>query len=386
MYKYFVSIFAAALLSSAAHLKAQEPLKSTGYSRKSILKDTLDGKLDLSSFLIDSKGFVPVPVIITEPAVGGFGGLIAPMFIIPKKVAGYKGYIPPDITAAMGMYTANGSWALGAFRSGSFPKAGIKYRVFAGYINLNLDYYRTLPLVGEKKFTFNRRSVPVSLAISKKMLKEKQLYLGISYSISPTKMTPKFDGQLPSFIKRLDLDNTTASLGLFADLDRRNTIFTPDKGIRIHIAYEADGNWTGSDYSFQRLNAALNWFAPVNPNWISGVRVEVQHVFNDPPFFLLPGIDMRGIAKARYQGVTTGLIETEQRFDVNLRWSILGFAGLGKAIDRDQTFSDAKTVYTTGTGFRYLLSRVFKLRAGVDIARGPDNFAWYIVFGHNWNR
>jgi hypothetical protein len=36
------------------------------------------------------------------------------------------------------------------------------------------------------------------------------------------------------------------------------------------------------------------------------------------------------------------------------------------------------------TGFRYLLARKFKLRVGVDIARGPEDFAYYIVFGSNW--
>jgi hypothetical protein len=59
---------------------------------------------------------------------------------------------------------------------------------------------------------------------------------------------------------------------------------------------------------------------------------------------------------------------------------------LGKAIQRDQSFSEAKTVYNFGTGFRYLLARAFKLRAGIDIAKGPDSVGWYIVFGHNWNR
>ena len=57
---------------------------------KSILKDTLDGKLDFSRFLIeDPKGFIPVPFIITEPALGGFGLAVVPM---NTKKIGYKLY------------------------------------------------------------------------------------------------------------------------------------------------------------------------------------------------------------------------------------------------------------------------------------------------------
>jgi len=38
------------------------------------LKDSVDGKLDLSDYIIDANGFIPIPLIITEPALGGFGG------------------------------------------------------------------------------------------------------------------------------------------------------------------------------------------------------------------------------------------------------------------------------------------------------------------------
>ena len=80
------------------------------------------------------------------------------------------------------------------------------------------------------------------------------------------------------------------------------------------------------------------------------------------------------------------VLETEQRIDFNRRWSMVAFAGLGKAITKDESFSDSPTVYSFGTGFRYLIARVFGVRAGIDVAKGPDDFAWYIVFGHNWNR
>ena len=42
------------------------------------LKDSVDGKLDLSDYIIDANGFIPIPVIITETALGGFGGASYP--------------------------------------------------------------------------------------------------------------------------------------------------------------------------------------------------------------------------------------------------------------------------------------------------------------------
>jgi hypothetical protein len=47
------------------------------------LKDTEDGAFDLSDFLLSHTGFLPVPIIITEPAIG-YGGGLAP-FVIKRN-------------------------------------------------------------------------------------------------------------------------------------------------------------------------------------------------------------------------------------------------------------------------------------------------------------
>ena len=353
--------------------------------KKAMLRDTLDGKFDFSHFLIDSKGFLPIPLIITEPALGNIGGVLALTFLTPKEVPEGQSYVAPDITAGLGMYTANDSWALAGGRLGSFPKKGIKYRAFTGYASLNLSFYRDLSQIGEQEYKFNIAAFPVLLSMSKS-LPNSDVYLGAQYTFAKTTVEPLFEFELPDWVNETDLDNNTGSLGLFTDWDRRDNFFTPNKGTILHVLYSVDDQWTGSDYDYQRLNGFLNWFYPIKPGWISGLRVETQHVFDDPPFYLLPSLNMRGVPAARYQGATTALIETEQRFDLNLRWSVVAFAGVGKAIMRDQDFSDVGTIYNYGTGFRYLIARAFGIRGGIDIARGPDNWAWYITFGHNWNR
>jgi hypothetical protein len=129
---------------------------------RSIMKDTLDGKLDFSRYMVDAKGFLPIPLVITEPALGSFGFVIAPVFLTPKKnVPKNFGYVAPDITAGFGMYTANGSWALGGARIGSIPTKGIKYRFGAAYANVNLSFYRTLSNGSEVETEFNMKTLPV---------------------------------------------------------------------------------------------------------------------------------------------------------------------------------------------------------------------------------
>lgn len=352
---------------------------------KNMLRDSLDNKLDFGRFIVDAHGFLPVAMIITEPALGSIGIALAPMFLEPKKYTPQPGeYIPPDITVPFAMYTGNNSWLVGAGRIGSIPKAHIKYRAGMGYGDINLDFYRTIE-GHERSFAFGIRSLVAFGMISKKINRQ-DMYLGVSYLYFRADLTPDFSGEVPEFISDIEMDNHTATVGILLDWDKRNTIFTPDKGFRLNVKYGMDDQWTGSDFSYSRVNASLTSFIPFQDNWVGGFRAEWQHAFDDPPFYLQPGINMRGIPVARYQGMTTMILETEQRYDFTLRWSGLLFGGLAKAIPDGESFSDARTIYGVGGGFRYLLARLFKVRAGIDLAWGPDSFGYYIVFGHNWNR
>ena len=123
--KYFLKIvfgFAFCLFSfQAVNAQKQHPHIS--------VKDSLDGAFDLSDYIIYAHGFIVVPTVITEPALGGIGGAIVPVFL--KKHApvvdenGKKRFINPDITGGIGMYTGNKSWMAGAFRSGTLIKSKI---------------------------------------------------------------------------------------------------------------------------------------------------------------------------------------------------------------------------------------------------------------------
>ncbi len=380
---FFSKLSLTCFLLIFASISSAQEVKKEG---KVLFKDSLDGKMDLSKYIIEAKGLVPIPYLITEPALGGFGGALAALYFSPKKrPLGYKGYIPPDITAGFAMYTANNSWAGGLIRIGSFPEIGVKYRIGGAYADINLNFYHESDIVGTKELEFNIKSTPLLLSFSKKIL-NKDLYLGLQYLYADNTLKPNFNESLPSFITSKEMNGRMSTLGTFLEYDNTNTIFTPNKGVKINLLYSVDENWTGSDYSFQEIHGYFNWFLPIKSNWVSGLHLDFQQVYGDAPFYLKPFVVLKGIPTARYQGNSVYVVETEQRFDINYRWSIVGFGGLGKTIDENQNFSTGTTVYNYGTGFRYFLARAFNLRAGLDIAKGPDSWGYYVVFGHSWNR
>ncbi|MFZ0869164.1 MAG: hypothetical protein WAM90_00420, partial [Rhodanobacter sp.] len=82
----------------------------------SLMHDPKDGDLDMSRWLLQHKGALLVPIIITEPAVGNGGGIAAVFFHPPSQSqdsrdAGER--IPPDIYGVAAMKTENGSNAYG---------------------------------------------------------------------------------------------------------------------------------------------------------------------------------------------------------------------------------------------------------------------------------
>ena len=72
--------------------------------------DPSDGQLDLSNWLLEKQGFLPVPIVITEPAVGYGGGMA--MVYFHDKMGSKKG--PPSVSALAGAATENGTWFVGA--------------------------------------------------------------------------------------------------------------------------------------------------------------------------------------------------------------------------------------------------------------------------------
>lgn len=114
------------------------------------LTDPGDGMLDLSEHLLEHRGILPVPIVITEPAVGYGGGLVGIFFDKPlgdalKTSLGETGKaVPPNITAVGALGTENGT--RGAFIGHRHTWQADRYRYLGalGKVDARLDYYGPL--------------------------------------------------------------------------------------------------------------------------------------------------------------------------------------------------------------------------------------------------
>ncbi len=365
------------------------PDSSKQQTKSKTFIDPLDGAFDMSRFVLDLHGFVPIPGLITEPALGGFGGFLGAVFLTPRTQPA-RSHSPKFPTATMlaGMYTANNSWMGGAGHLSSINAINADYRLLAAYASINMDFYHTSKLTGEEhQMLVNLETIPLYGMIGFDFLD--YFNGGAQYIFMHTTVSPK-GGDMPyldSLLSKEKWTNNVSRFSLFLNFDNRDNVFTPNSGLKVDTRFDWSDEIIGSDFDYTQVNASFYGYLPVFDGWVGGLRVEYEQAFNDPPFYMLPYIDARGIPSERYQGNVSLYAETEHRIRIYKRWSAIGFGGLGKAFDSYDTFGDSKLVYNYGVGFRYLIARLLNLHMGADFGFGPDSsWAFYIVFGSSWLR
>jgi len=378
-----------------------------------------DGWFDGSDWVLDNAiGFMPVPIIITEPAVGEGLGIAAAFFHPPKgyskeeyealrakraaQAAGDASeepaqdaavdspqatagdedrgsFVLPDITIVAAAATNNGSWLVGGGHIAHWRKDTIRYQGLVGYASLNLDYYLN---IGEQSipFEFNGEgflsSQPLAFRIGKS-----DFFIGGNWDYS--KITTKFDKNIPE-LEFLNFESTESALGLFLQYDSRNTIFTPTKGTYAEISYQRNSEKIGSDWDYDRAEFFVHHYRLFAKKFGVGLRANLIDVNGDLPFYSVPFISLRGIPALRYQGESVGVVEADLAWRFHPRWAATGFVGVGKADESFSDFSDSPSRVAKGVGFRYNTARKLGMWAGIDVAKGPEDTYWYITVGSPW--
>ena len=361
-------------------------LNSQSYFRRNFINST-DNAVDLSKYLASKTGIIPLPIIITEPAVGFGGGLAAVYFHRDKnRTMDSDGYgLPPSMSALGGAITSNGSKVAMAAHQGSYGKDRFRYTGAIGLVDVNLAFYGggVLP---DGKLRFNMNGFLLFQEFSFRVKKVLPIFLGFNYLYFNNSV--KFQDDLPDDpALRLEEEVNTAGLNLLSMWDRRDNIFTPNRGFFLALELGKYATWLGGDRNYSNLGFRGYVFTD---KWLKktvfGFRTNVLYKWGDVPFYELPAIDLRGIPALRYQDNLVNVLETEARHAVWRRWGLVGFVGVGSTASgyNSEVFKDLKPA--GGLGFRYLLAKQYGLHLGIDVARGPEQFAWYLTFGSAWFR
>jgi len=353
-----------------------------------LFKDPQDGAFDMSDWLLSKGGFMPTPIIITEPAVG-FGLGLAPVFF-HGNLGGKPDpenpdeYLPPSMTVGMAAYTANGTWIAGGGHVGHWKRDTIRYTGFVGIMNLNIDFYAgNMPLAFNIDGGFLIQEIKLRIGKSKFFVGGKWIFF------DSKSFFEGFDLDLPPDFPEIERDgwkSRNSGLGLVGYYDGRDNIFTPNTGQEAYLEVLRYDQTIGSDFDYWYLKAQALSFHKLHQHFILGLRFEGEAVDGDVPFYGYPFVQLRGVPAMRYQGERVVDLEIEGRWRVWKRWSLIGFVGKGFTSSDIRRLDNDENIVTFGGGFRYLMARKLHMHVGVDVARGPEDTAVYLQMGHAWGR
>jgi hypothetical protein len=347
--------------------------------------DPGDGQFDLSYFLENPRGFLPIPIVVTEPAVGYGGGGVG-MFLRPRREAGEEGWARPDISAVGVLATQNGTWGAFAGDASRWLNGRLRTLAGAGTGQVNLDFYG----LGLDRPSFDQK-VRYSLQFTGAVVQANwQLAPKSSWSVGMRYVFANVDPKLrdePAFPGLADRIRVKVSAPTaIVEYDSRDSVFTPTRGIYAETSYLASRAGLGASENFERFEQVFIAWHTLPHDVTLGAQANYAWSSHGTPFFLRPYVLLRGVPAVRYQGDQMASIELEARWQFYGRWSIVAFGGAGTTRTARDLFSVAQSVGSGGIGFRYELARKFGLHAGIDVAHSPGTTAVYFQVGSAWFR
>lgn len=342
------------------------------------------------------KNFVPIPIIITEPAIGEGLGIGIGYFHPAKTRNVYEPRTienantvrdvsvskkaPPTVTGAFGAVTNNGTWAGGFGHMNSFRNDTIRYMGAAAYANIIAKFY-----VFDRPFEFNLEGLLIYQDV-KFRLRQSNWFLGVGLSYMDA--TNAFKISPPEIVGAdrdlLASDFRDIGLKARAMYETRDDSLMPSTGRLIDLSVTRNDDDLGGDYNYTTSKFKLLSFHQLHQRFVLGLRAEYSTVSGKPPFYAVPWVTLRGIPAMRFQGEDVVVGEVEGRFNFNDNWAMIGFWGKGWTNTRLPEAETQEDITAWGLGGRYKLLKDQNVWVGLDYAFGPEDNVYYVQVGHAW--
>lgn len=339
---------------------------------------------------------LPIPIVISEPAIGQGLGVALALFHPVKQgkqdkqddvsvasldtIEGYSTprQAPPVVTGIAGAYTSNETWFAGVGHTNNWRNDSIRYSGLFATARVNSKIYlANLPV----NFSMETSAVYQDM---KFRLKDSDFMIGTA--ISYMNADNRFGVGLPEDPDRgrFAVDFKNIGVAVKAVYETRDNTMNPRSGQILELGLWRYDEAIGGDYDYWNAKLKALSFHSLTEKTTLGLRLEVSGVDGRVPFFAVPWVSLRGVPALRYQNKFAGAAEIELRYRIRPKWEASVFGGLGYTSDSYAVYENPDSIYNFGVGGRYNVFAEQNVWVGMDIARGPDDWNWYIQVGHPW--
>jgi len=379
----------AAEVATAEHDMQEE---NTGESEEENSEEEKDGEKAKSGYRL-----LPIPIIISEPAIGKGLGVALALFHPVKagksddtrlasltSVSDYSSQrkAPPVVTGVAGAYTSSKSWFGGIGHSNNWRNDSIRYAGAVAAAKVNSQIY-----VANFPVDFSMKA-GIIYQDMKFRIKDSDFLLGAALSYLDADNTFGFGlpDPSPDVLDNGRFATDFNNVGLAGKIlyETRDDTMNPRSGQIIELSLWRYDDAIGGDYDYWSAKFKALSFHSLNEKLTLGLRLDVSGVDGRVPFFAIPFVSLRGVPALRYQNKTAGAAEVELRYRIRPKWEASVFGGVGFTSDAYPIFENPDSIYNFGVGGRYNIFEAHNVWVGLDIARGPEDWNWYLQVGHPW--
>jgi hypothetical protein len=332
-----------------------------------------------------------VPIPISSPVIGsGLEWAVARVFPLDKQDKN----LPASFVGVGGLFTNNGSRAIGA--AGKLYFKQDKYRLLAatGTATINADIYGVGLAAGDRGLFLPLTAKGTGIIGEFLFQLRKGIYLGprvqyrsLTISINQEEAEiPNIDDPPPGFEDivgelRQDLSRQkTLPIGPRFQWDTRDNTFYPRRGFFLDSGIDFFSKAIGSDFTYQYYKIGFNKYASVGKNQVIAVRgmgcaAAGEHV----PIYDLclfgASNDLRGYAAGRYQDRRMFATQAEYRLTIPApgilgRFGIVAFGGFGGVARKFSDMNFDELLPAGGAGIRFRLTKTYPINFRVDYGIG----------------
>ena len=164
--------------------------------------------------------------------------------------------------------------------------------------------------------------------------------------------------------------------GIIAQWDTRDFIYNPTKGFFLETELYFSGNFSGSDFNYQRYALDVSRYFYISNNHTLALQfynatIQGDPIFYEMLFFGSPRL-MRGYQDRRFKDRNMLVAQSEYRFPIYKRIQGVTFLSLGTVAEKYNELYTNPYKYSYGAGLRFVLNKKDRIRLRLDYGISKD--------------
>ena len=319
--------------------------------------------------------FVLVPIPISNPTLDT--GLVLGGAYFYGQTEGQKLVQPASVTAGAGMYTSNDSRAAGLVQQNYWGQDKWRFTGAAGAANLKLTLLTADETSGEQSVDWRINGSFLFAKLSRKLAGD--WYGGFNMRMIDAEQSIETDASTPDFDSGADV--LSSGLGVTLEHDSRDMPINSYAGRYLKLEGLFNDEAIGSDKTYQSYSLVFRSYHALSESVVLAWEAQACTRGGTAPLWDACRIHLRGFSTTDYLGKDSASTQAEARWQLNKRWGLASFAGVGFVGNSANGIRENEPIPSYGAGLRFMVLPAKRINLRVDFAWSEDSDAVHVSVG-----